>query len=87
MGYAGGTESAGCVTGRGHQVALWRYPCRRCGSPTDGVDTYVICGSCLDELDGETQLDRRLPSFDSAPDVTLRAGEAEAQVRKLLDDW
>jgi hypothetical protein len=58
-----------------------------CGSPTDGVDTYVICGSCLDELDGEAQPDRRLPSRDGAPDVTLTAGEAEAQVRKLLDDW
>jgi hypothetical protein len=64
-------------------MAVSRYPCRVCGLPTDGVDTYVVCSDCLlryerrfREQDGDGV--GHLPSID---------GEVEVRLRKLLDDW
>jgi hypothetical protein len=69
-------------------MALWRYPCRVCGSPTDGVDTYVICSSCLAELDLEVRYDQHHGAPVECPtEATLTASETEARIRKLLDDW
>jgi hypothetical protein len=69
-------------------VAVWRYPCRFCGLSTEGADTYVICASCLAELDFEARHERRrrAPS-DDCVGPTLSADEIEARLRKLLDDW
>ena len=69
-------------------MAVWRYPCRVCGLPTDGMDTYVICSGCLSELDLEARYDQRhQASLDGPVEATLTASEAEARIRKLLDDW
>ena len=70
-----------------------RFPCRLCGQSTEGVDGYVVCLDCVDEYDrhaAEWQgLDGR-SSFASSTDplaLPLTAGEMEARLRKLLDDW
>lgn len=56
-----------------------RFPCRWCHVLTVGVDTYVICADCLDELNQRSHDDE----LDSAP----IDGAAEARLRKLLNDW
>ncbi len=61
-----------------------RFPCRWCHVPTVGVDTYVICADCLDELNKGSH-DRTFYGDDlrSAP----IDGDVEARLRKLLNDW
>jgi hypothetical protein len=60
-----------------------RFPCRACGLPTDGVDTYVICSDCT--LDFEMRF--RETSHDGVQHLPEITGEIEARLRRLLDDW
>ena len=70
-----------------------RFPCRVCGQSTEGVDVYVVCSDCVAEYeqhavdrlteDGQSQY---LPSTCSTQ-ASPMAGELEARLRKLLDDW
>lgn len=59
------------------------FPCRACGLPTEGVDTYVICSDCA--LDFELRFgDAR---HDGAKHLAPITGDIEARLRQLLDDW
>jgi hypothetical protein len=60
-----------------------RYPCRVCGRPTEGVDAYVVCSDCV--LDFEMRARERVG--DGVQHLPRIAGETEARLRKLLDDW
>ena len=70
-----------------------RFPCRVCGQSTEGVDVYVVCSDCVAEYEQRASErlgdDGRSPSLPSAGHVPqpLTAGEVEASLRKLLDDW
>jgi len=64
-------------------MAVSRYPCRVCGLPTDGVDTYVVCSDCLLGFERRSR-ERVGDGVDHLPSIT---GEVEARLRKLLDDW
>ena len=63
-----------------------RFPCRVCGSSTEGVDTYVVCADCLHDFDNG-----RLPNtgltnvrlYDERAHAPLTP-EDEDRVRKLL---
>jgi hypothetical protein len=70
-----------------------RFPCRVCGQSTDGVDVYVVCSDCVAEYE---QRARDRPGGDGwstalppgcSTQAPLTAGEVEARLRKLLDDW
>ena len=70
-----------------------RFPCRLCGQSTDGVDAYVVCSDCVAEYEqhaaerqGEDGRSRFLSPTDPTT-LSLTAGEMEARLRKLLDDW
>ena len=60
-----------------------RFPCRACGLPTEGVDTYVICSDCAFDFDQQC----RESSRDGAEHLTPITDETEARLRRLLDDW
>ena len=64
-------------------MAVSRYPCWVCGLPTEGVDRYVVCSDCV--LVFERRSRERVG--DGAGHLPLIAGEVEARLRKLLDDW
>jgi len=70
-----------------------RFPCRLCGQSTEGVDAYVVCSDCVAEYEqyAAERLggDDRMPFVPPADPVALplTAGEMEARLRKLLDDW
>ena len=68
---------------RSPSVAASRFPCWVCGLPTEGVDAYVVCSDCL--LTYERRSRER--AGDGVDHLPLIAGEAEARLRKLLDDW
>jgi hypothetical protein len=60
-----------------------RFPCRACGLPTEGLDTYVICADCA--LDFERRFRETVgDGFRHLPEI---AGATEARLRRLLDDW
>ena len=59
------------------------FPCRACGLPTEGVDTYVICSDCT--LDFEERF--RESACDGAEHLPPITGETEVRLRRLLDDW
>jgi len=60
-----------------------RFPCRACGLPTEGLDTYVICPDCA--LDFERQFRESLcDGVQHLPQIT---GSTEARLTRLLDDW
>jgi hypothetical protein len=59
------------------------YPCRACGLPTEGIDAYVICPDCTLDFDSQFSERERGDALDRSP----IAGEAEARLRRLLDDW
>jgi hypothetical protein len=74
-------------------MAASRFPCRVCGQSTEGVDVYVVCSDCVAEYEqhaaeraGDDGRPSTLPSAGPAH-VPLTAGEVEARLRKLLDDW
>jgi hypothetical protein len=60
-----------------------RFPCRVCGTSTDGVDTYVVCVDCLQDFDSGRRSGMRLQPNDELARAPLTP-EAEARVRKLL---
>jgi hypothetical protein len=60
-----------------------RFPCRACGLATEGVDTYVICSDCT--LGFEMRF--RETIGDGVQHLPPIAGETEARIRKMLDDW
>ena len=70
-----------------------RFPCRVCGQSTDGVDVYVVCSDCVTEYEQRARDrlgdDGRSPCLppSCSTQVPLTAGEVEARLRKLLDDW
>ena len=70
-----------------------RFPCRLCGQSTDGVDAYVVCADCAAEYEryagGRPGDDGRwsYPPPTGPAGLPLSAGEVEASLRKLLDDW
>jgi hypothetical protein len=64
-------------------MAASRFPCRVCGRATDGVDTYAVCLECL--LGFEMRSRERVgDGVDHLPPI---AGDVEAELRRLLDDW
>jgi hypothetical protein len=65
------------------QMAVSRYPCRVCGQPTEGMDTYVVCSGCLLRVEMRSK-ERDGDGVDHLSPIT---GETEARLRKLLDDW
>ncbi|HZO28422.1 MAG TPA: hypothetical protein VFH48_20800 [Chloroflexota bacterium] len=59
------------------------FPCRVCGQATQGVDAYVVCPACL--LGFEMRFRERVgDGVDHLPSI---AGDVEARLRQLLDDW
>ena len=64
-------------------MAASRFPCWVCGLPTEGVDTYAVCSECL--LGFERRSRER--DGDGVEHLPLIAGEVEARLRRLLDDW
>lgn len=70
-----------------------RFPCRLCGQSTDGVDAYVVCSDCAADFErhaAERPSDDGRSPFVAPADplvLPLSAGEMEARLRKLLDDW
>lgn len=64
-------------------MAYSRYPCRVCGRPTTGVDTYVVCSDCLLGFERRSR-ERAGDGVEHLPSI---AGDVEARLRKLLDDW
>jgi len=63
-------------------MAVSRYPCRVCGLPTSGVDTYVVCSDCLLRFENRSR-ERDGDGVDHLPSI---AGDVEARLRQLLDD-
>jgi hypothetical protein len=74
-------------------MGVSRYPCRACGISTEGEDTYVICPSCLAELEPRWDGQAAAPEGPGAvpPEgwlpQPLAPDEIEARLRRLLDDW
>ena len=64
-------------------MAASSFPCWVCGRPTDGVDAYVVCSECLLGLERRSR-ERVGDGADHLPPI---AGDVEARLRKLLDDW
>jgi len=64
-------------------MAASPYPCLVCGLPTQGVDTYVVCSDCVLRL----EMRSRERDGDGVEHLPLIAGDVEARLRKLLDDW
>jgi hypothetical protein len=64
-------------------MAVSRYPCRVCGLSIEGVDTYVVCSDCLLVLEMRSR-ERDGDGVEHMPPI---AGEVEARLRRLLDDW
>ena len=64
-------------------MAVSRYPCWVCGLPTEGVDSYVVCLDCLLGFEMRSQERAR----DGVEHLPLIAGDVEARLRKLVDDW
>jgi hypothetical protein len=60
-----------------------RFPCRVCGMPTSGTDTYVVCSDCLLRFE-KLSRHRAGDGTEHLPPIT---GVVEARLRKLLDDW
>ena len=74
-------------------MATWYFPCRVCGQLTVGSDVYVVCAACAAEYEqraghrlGEEGLSPQFPLAGQLQ-LPLTAGEIEASLRKLLDDW
>jgi hypothetical protein len=74
-------------------MAVSRYPCRVCGRATDGEDTYVICDSCLADLEPPPSEPRSADAeFSSVRlggslPIPLSPDEVEERLKRLLDDW
>ena len=64
-------------------MAASPYPCRVCGLPTMGVDTYVVCADCVLRFERRSR-ERDGDGVEHLPSI---AGDVEARLRKLLDDW
>jgi len=65
---------------------LW-FPCRVCGTSTEGVDTYVVCADCLREYDNGTRTGMRIGRvrpYDELAHAPLTP-EDEIRLRKLLE--
>ena len=60
-----------------------RFPCRVCGQPTHGLDTYVVCSDCLARFDMRAR-ERDGDGVRHLPPIT---GEVEARLRELVDGW
>ena len=64
-----------------------QFPCRVCGTPTEGVDTYVVCGDCVRDFDGGLRtgmVPRSAGPFDELAHAPLTP-EDEVGLRRLLD--
>jgi hypothetical protein len=65
---------------------LW-FPCRVCGTSTEGEDTYVVCVDCLRDYDNGIRTGMRIDSvrlYDELAHAPLTP-EDEARLRKLLE--
>jgi hypothetical protein len=65
---------------------LW-FPCRVCGTSTEGVDTYVVCGDCVRDFDNGFRTGNGIASirlYDERAHAPLTP-EDEVRLRKLLD--
>ena len=65
---------------------LW-FPCRVCGTSTEGVDTYVVCAACVHDFDSGRRTDmvlRNVRLYDALARAPMTP-EDEARVRRLLD--
>jgi len=59
------------------------FPCRVCGQPTIGIDTYVVCEGCSSDFEMRSR-ERIGDGIQHLPPIT---GEIEERLKKLLDDW
>ena len=65
---------------------LW-FPCRVCGTSTEGVDSYVVCADCLRDFDSGLRTGMVLGNvrlFDELAHAPLTPAD-EVRLRKLLD--
>jgi hypothetical protein len=63
------------------------FPCRVCGQPTDGLDTYVVCADCVHDFESGHRTGMVLKNvrpYDALAHAPLTP-EDEARVRRLLD--
>jgi len=64
-----------------------RFPCRVCGTSTEGVDTYVVCGDCVRDFDSGLRTGmvlRNVRPYDELAHAPLTP-EDEVRLRRLLD--
>ena len=62
-----------------------RFPCRVCGTATEGVDTYVVCADCLHDYDNGFRTGMAsFRLYDELAHAPLTP-EDDARLRKLLD--
>jgi hypothetical protein len=61
------------------------FPCRVCGTSTEGVDTYVVCADCLRDYDNgfRTGMLGNVRLYDELARAPLTP-EDEVRLRKLL---
>ena len=68
-----------------------RFPCRVCGQPTEGLDTYVVCHDCLEAFEARAgrrstyEADAQMPMAIAG--IPLSPDEVQERLRALLDSW
>ena len=66
-------------------MSLQWFPCRVCGTSTEGVDTYVVCADCVQDFDSGLRTSmRNARLYDELAHAPLTRQD-EARLRRLLD--
>jgi hypothetical protein len=63
-------------------MTVRRYPCRWCQKPIEGIDSYVMCPECVDDLAQQFTGTIRVRDDLARSPITPTV---EASLRKLLD--
>jgi len=64
-------------------MAASHFPCRVCGQPTQGADSYVVCLDCAMRF----EMRFRESIGDGVMHLPHVTGDIEALLKKLVDDW